>query len=88
MILVGLGGPPFTICTKYCFLVLFRRFWPAQSSPAAEILHAALIGPGDYYKIRNNKLDTHFCSKPHELSNVPIEPPKNPQLLYSTKQAK
>ncbi len=48
MILVGLGGPPFTICTKYGFLVLFRRFWPAQSSPATEILLAALIGPGDY----------------------------------------
>jgi hypothetical protein len=50
MILVGVGGPPFTICTKYVFLVLFHIFWPAQSSPATEILHAALIGPGDYWK--------------------------------------
>jgi hypothetical protein len=39
-------------------------------------------------KIRDKKLDTHVCSKPHEFSDVPIEPPKNPQLLFSTEQAK
>jgi hypothetical protein len=50
MISVGLGGPPFTICAKYGFLVLFCRFWPAQSSPAFEILPEGLFGPDDYYK--------------------------------------
>jgi hypothetical protein len=39
-------------------------------------------------KIRNKKLDTHFYSKRHEFSDVPIEPPKNPQQLYSTEQVK
>jgi hypothetical protein len=49
-----------------------------------------LLDLGIIKKIRDKNLDTHFCfcSKPHELSNLPIEPPKNPQLLYSTKQAK
>jgi hypothetical protein len=39
-------------------------------------------------RIRNQKLDTHFCSKRHKFSDVSIEPPKNPQLFYSTEQAK
>jgi hypothetical protein len=39
-------------------------------------------------KIRNKKLDTHFCSKPHEFSDEPIEPPKDLQLRYSTEQTK
>jgi hypothetical protein len=47
-----------------------------------------LLDLGIITNIRNNKLDAHFCSKPHEFSDVPIEPPKNPQLLYSTEQAK
>ncbi len=76
MILVGLGGPPFTICTKYGFLVLFRRFYSVIPSHW-----------NSSKKIRNNKLDTHFCSKPHKFSDVPIKPSKNPQLLYSTEQA-
>ncbi len=55
MILMGLGRPPFTICTKYGCLVLFWRFWLAQSSPAAEILHADLIGPEDDYKNKESE---------------------------------
>ncbi len=47
-----------------------------------------LLDLGIIKKIRNNKLDAHFWSKPHEFSEVPIEAPKNPQLLYSTEQAK
>jgi hypothetical protein len=39
-------------------------------------------------KIRDKKLDAHFCSKRQEFSDEPIEPLKNPQLLYSTEQAK
>jgi hypothetical protein len=39
-------------------------------------------------EIRNEKLDTNFCSKLHEFSDVPIEPPKNLQLLYSTERVK
>jgi hypothetical protein len=38
-------------------------------------------------KIKNKKLD-NFCSKRHEFSDVPIEPPKNPQLFNSTEQVK
>jgi hypothetical protein len=47
-----------------------------------------LLNLGIITKIRNKKLDTHFCSKRHELSDAPIEPPKNLQLLHSTEQAK
>ncbi len=50
MISMGLGGPLFTICAKYGFLVLFRRFWPTQSSPATEILPEGLFRPDDHYK--------------------------------------
>ncbi len=33
-------------------------------------------------KIMNQKLDTHFCSKPHEFSDVPT---KNPHRVHSKK---
>jgi hypothetical protein len=49
---IDFGGLPFTICMKYGFLVPFRRFWTAQSSPATEILHSGLIGFENDY---NNK---------------------------------
>jgi hypothetical protein len=39
-------------------------------------------------KIRNQKVDTQFFSEPLEFFDVSVEPPKNPQLLYSTEQAK
>ncbi len=58
MISVGLGGRPFTICTKFGFLVIFRRFWPAQSSPATDILPEGLFDLRVITKIRNKKLDT------------------------------
>jgi hypothetical protein len=34
--------------------------------------------------IRNQKVNVNFWSKRYEFSDVPIELPKNPQLLCST----
>ncbi len=88
-ILMGLGGPPFTICTKYGFLVSFRRFWPAQSSPATKILHAVLFGPLDHYKNKiKQKTNSYFWFNRHELSDMSVKPPKNLQLLNFTEQGK
>jgi hypothetical protein len=41
-----------------------------------------------HYKKKYLKANSNFWLKPHEFSDVPIEPPKNPQFLYSAKQVK
>jgi hypothetical protein len=72
--------------------MVFWHFFPDSGQHThpqlLEFCMQLLLDLGIIKKIRNNKLDTHFCSNRHEVSDVPIEPLKNPQLLYSTEQAK
>jgi hypothetical protein len=39
-----------------CFSGLFRRFWPAESSPATEILQAGMFEPVNHYKNMESKI--------------------------------
>jgi hypothetical protein len=69
------------------FRLAMYGFWGLESE-LLEMLEGAVIWYSSMItKIRNQKLDTHICSKRHEFSDVSIEPPKNPQLLHSTEQS-
>ncbi len=72
-------GPHLSFARNMFFFVLFRKFWPAQSSPAIEIFHTGLIGSEDGYKNVELESGDSFLPKTTWIFKyVPIEPPKNP----------
>jgi hypothetical protein len=81
-------GPHLPFARNMVFWYFFADSGQHSHPQPLKFCMQLLLDLGIIKKKRDKKLDTHFCSKPHEFSDVPIEPPKNPQLLYSTEQAK